>query len=63
MAKEFLVEGGKVPYDIDPVEKITIKKKVYDELIEDQKLLIALQNAGVDNWEGWDDVIQGINGD
>lgn len=41
--------------------RVTIDKKVYDELIEDQKLFIALQNAGVDNWEGWRQVIDAYN--
>lgn len=34
-------------------ESVIISKKVYDELIEDQKIMIALQNAGVDNWDGY----------
>ena len=33
-------------------EMISIPKKVYDQLIEDQKWLGALEAAGVDNWEG-----------
>jgi hypothetical protein len=33
---------------------ITISKKEYEELLEDQKLLQALQCAGVDNWSGYD---------
>ena len=33
---------------------ITISKKEYEELIEDQKLLQCLQDAGVDNWSGYD---------
>ena len=35
-------------------ETVTISKKEYESLLEDQKLLICLQNAGVDNWEGYD---------
>lgn len=38
-------------------ESVTISKKVYDELIEDQKIMIALQNAGVDSWEGYADAM------
>lgn len=38
-------------------ESVIISKKFYDELIEDQKIMIALQNAGVDNWEGYDDAL------
>ena len=33
---------------------ITISKKEYEELLEDQKLLQCLQDAGVDNWSGYD---------
>jgi hypothetical protein len=36
------------------IETVTISKKEYEELLEDQKMLIALQNAGVDNWVGYD---------
>lgn len=41
--------------EVSPV--IMVRQKVYDEMAEDQKLFIALQNAGVDNWEGWADVL------
>lgn len=36
------------------VEMISISKKEYEQLIEDQKWLRALEAAGVDNWEGYD---------
>lgn len=36
-------------------EKITISKKEYDDLIDAQLLLTALENAGVDNWDGYCD--------
>lgn len=39
---------------------VSITKDEYDQLIESQKLLIALQNAGVDNWEGYDIAMEGI---
>ena len=36
-------------------ETITISKKEYESLLEDQKLLQALQGAGVAyNWSGYD---------
>ncbi len=35
-------------------ETVTISKKEYEELLEDQKFLDALKGAGVDNWEGYD---------
>ena len=40
---------------------ITISKKEYEELLEDQKLLQALQGAGVDNWSGYDFAIEMMN--
>ncbi len=35
-------------------EQITISKKEFDSLQEDSLMLVALQNAGVDNWQGYD---------
>jgi hypothetical protein len=35
-------------------ETITISKKEYENLLKDSKKLSALENAGVDNWEGYD---------
>lgn len=32
---------------------VTISMTDYKELLEDQRLLTALQAAGVDNWEGY----------
>ena len=40
------------------METVTISKKEYDELVEDQKMLRALEGAGVDNWEGYDYAMQ-----
>lgn len=37
---------------------ITISKKEYESLLEDQKLLQCLQDAGVDNWSGYDYAIE-----
>lgn len=36
------------------MEMILIPKHEYDELKKREKLLQALENAGVDNWEGYD---------
>ncbi len=41
-----------------PKDTVTIPKKEYDSLVEDAFLLQCLQNAGVDNWEGWDYALQ-----
>lgn len=34
-------------------ETVNITQKEYDSLLEDSELLQALQNYGVDNWEGY----------
>lgn len=34
---------------------VTITEKEYNELIEARRFLTALENAGVDNWEGYDE--------
>jgi lactate dehydrogenase-like 2-hydroxyacid dehydrogenase len=39
-------------------EMITITKKEYDKLLHDQMKLIALEGAGVDNWDGYDDAME-----
>jgi len=38
-----------------PAERgtVTIARDLYDELLHDQRLLRALEAAGVDNWDGW----------
>lgn len=33
---------------------VTLPMAMYDELLEDSRWLVALQNAGVDNWNGYD---------
>lgn len=35
-------------------ETVTITKKEYEELLESQRWLNCLENAGVDNWSGYD---------
>lgn len=42
-------------------EEITITKEEYDQLIEAQKLLQALENAGVNNWEGYEFAIESLD--
>jgi len=42
-------------------ETVTISKKEYEELLEDQKMLNALQDAGVDIWEGYDYAMELLN--
>lgn len=33
---------------------IEISRTDFDDLLKDQKMLLALENAGVDNWSGYD---------
>lgn len=40
---------------------VTITSDEYQELIESQKFLTALENAGVDNWGGYDFAIELFN--
>ena len=39
-------------------ETITISKKEYESLLEDSEKLSALEAAGVDNWEGYDNAME-----
>ena len=42
---------------------IEIDEEEYKQLIEDQKLLRALEECGVDNWEGYSDAVNLTNYD
>jgi hypothetical protein len=35
-------------------ETVTIEKERYEELLQTEKFMTALQAAGVDNWDGYD---------
>lgn len=37
---------------------ITISREEYEELQEDSLFLTCLQNAGVDNWEGYEYAVE-----
>ena len=39
---------------------VTITYKEYEELLHASKVLQALENAGVDNWEGYDFAMEEI---
>lgn len=49
--------GVLAPLPIMQVEMVTIPKTEYSELCADSKILNCLRNAGVDNWEWYDDAI------
>ncbi len=44
-------------------ETITISKKEYDELVNAFYKLNALENAGVDNWEWYDEAMKSLSED
>ena len=35
------------------IPTVTITKREYEDLLEDSKILQRLEDAGVDNWEGY----------
>jgi hypothetical protein len=39
-------------------ETVTISKAEYESLLEDSNKLLALEGAGVDNWEGYDEAME-----
>lgn len=41
-------------FDFKDESMMSIKVVDYESLIEDRRILHALQNAGVDNWEGYE---------
>ena len=47
----------------DSIETVTISKKDYEELRRDSVMLSALEEFGVDNWQGYEDAMESINDD
>lgn len=43
------------------VQFVTITLARYQELCRDEEKLIRLENAGVDNWEGYDHAMEGLH--
>ena len=39
-------------------DTVTISKEEYDSLLEASDKLLALEGAGVDNWEGYDEAME-----
>jgi len=39
---------------MEPKETVNITKEAYDYLLERDRILGALEGAGVDNWSGYD---------
>lgn len=46
--------GDRAPEVQNGVKMVTITKQAYDSLLEDRDWLQCLNNAGVDNWCGYD---------
>lgn len=42
------------------MELVTITKEEFDELVARSNFLTALENAGVDNWEGYDEAVNSL---
>ena len=49
-----------VSLDIDPDEYIVITLRKLERLNEDSDKLAALEDYGVDNWEGYGDAMQSL---
>ena len=43
------------------MELVTITKEEFDELVSRSNFLTALENAGVDNWEGYDEAVNSLS--
>ena len=43
--------------ETDKTEMVTITKAEYDRLLEQELWLNCLEQAGVDNWDGYDEAI------
>ena len=57
------MSGGAQSYIALASETVQIDKKVYEQLLQDQKFLYALQGAGVDNWSGYDFALEQLEED
>jgi len=44
--------------DTTNTPNITITQAEYDGLVRDSLMLLALESAGVDNWDGYDNAIE-----
>ena len=58
--------GMMVDFTLDIFDKAgydVVTKKRMRDLRFDSELLIALQNHGVDNWEGWSDALRSLEVD
>lgn len=42
-------------------EMVSIPKRKYEYLLKQEQILNALQAAGVDNWEGYEEAVESVN--
>jgi hypothetical protein len=47
---------------IKATQEITIPLDEYAQLVDDQRFLNALRNAGVDNWDGYSFALEELDG-
>lgn len=40
-------------FEVEGVKFVVVSKRDYDSMVDDIDLLVCLQAAGVDNWEGY----------
>jgi len=43
------------------MKTVTIPVEEYEDLLADSRVLAALQNGGVDNWEGYEFAMEELN--
>lgn len=58
---EAQIESSKVEEKPTDTETVTIPKSEYQKLIADRDFLQALEEAGVDNWEGYEYAVKSLN--
>lgn len=56
MAKEFIELAHDAGYHL-------VSSGKYEQLVHDSNVLAALENYGVDNWEGWSDALRSLEED
>ena len=56
--EELKQEADRVAAEYDKI--IDEKVQTIAELVQRDEILTALENAGVDNWEGYDDALDGV---
>lgn len=52
------VAKDEIEVEFDPETMVVILKEDYEELLFCQRVLEALEAAGVDNWDGYDDAVE-----